>query len=104
MLTPSHGKHVHALAVITAVHGNTLYAENVETLQRDEKDDLAKAIRREMTLATRLVQHTLSGKDTKWDEITSPIASSRCRALGRSPTGPELAALHMNAFKRARKE
>ena len=104
MLTPSHGKHVHALAVITAVHGNTLYAENVETLQRDEKDDLAKAIRREMTLATRLTQHTFSGKSTKWDETTSPIASSRCRALGRSPTGPELDVLNMNVAKKARNE
>ena len=101
MLTPSHGKHVHALAVITAVHGNTLYAENVETLQRDEKDDLAKAILQEMTLATRLMQHTFSSKSTKWDETTSPIASSKCRALGRSPTGPELDVLNMNVAKKA---
>ena len=46
MLTPSHGKHVYALAVITAVDGSTLYTENIETLQRDEKE-IAKAIRQE---------------------------------------------------------
>jgi len=104
MLTPSHGKHVHALAVITAVNGNTLYAENVESLQQNEKDDLAKAICQEMTLATRLMQHTFSSKSTKWDETTSPIASSRCRALGRSPTGPELDVLNMSVAKKARNE
>ena len=102
MLTPSHGKHVYALAVITAVHGNTLYAENVEALQRDEKEHLAKAIRREMTLVTRLLQHTSSSKGAVWDETTSPIASSRCRVLGKSPTGPELDVMDINVAKKAR--
>ena len=50
MLTNAH----YALAVITAVDGSTLYSENTETLQRDEKENLAKAIRQEMTLVTRL--------------------------------------------------
>ena len=104
MLTPSHGKHVHALAVITAVHGNELYAENVESLQRDETDYLTKAIRQEMTLVTRLLQHTSSNPRTKWDETTSPIASSKCRALARSPTGPELDVLSVHVAKKARTE
>ena len=96
MLTPSHGKHVYALAVITAVHGNTLYAENVESLQQAEKEKITKTIRQEMALVTLLLQHK---KYATWDETTSPIASSRCRALGRSPTGPELEAMDMNVAK-----
>ena len=36
-LTPAHGKHVFALAVITSVQDNTLYAETVEQIQKDEK-------------------------------------------------------------------
>ena len=99
MLNPSHGKHVFALAVITAVDGHTLYVQNVEIIQRDEKDQLAKAIRQEMTLASRLMQHTLSGKSVDWDDTTSPIASARCRKLGRSPTGPELNILDMSPAK-----
>ena len=90
MLTPSHGKHVYALAVITAVDGSTLYTESVETLQRDEKENLAKAIRQEMTLVTRLLEHTAANKMAKWDETTSPLVSSKCRKLSKSPTGPEL--------------
>ena len=101
-LSPSHGKHVYALVVITGVHGNTLYAENVETLQRDEKDQLAKAIRQEMTLVTRLLQKKSSPKEVQWDEKTSPIASSKCRLLCRSPTGPELDAMNIRAPKKAR--
>ena len=99
MLAPTHGKHVFALAVITSIHGDTLYAENVASLHRDEKDQLAKAIRQEMTLATRLMHHTTSGNNTPWTGTTSPLASSKCRTLGRSPTGQELEALHMSIAK-----
>ena len=102
MLTPSHGKHVYALVVITAIHDKTLYAENVECLQREEKDQLTKAIRQEMTLAMHLMRHALAGKSTKWDETTSPIASSKCRALGKSPTGPELDVINIDTAKKAR--
>jgi hypothetical protein len=102
MLTPSHGKHVYALVVITAIHDKTLYAENVECLQREEKDQLTKAIRQEMTLAMHCMRHALAGKSTKWDETTWPIASSKCRALGQSPTGPELDVLNMDIAKKAR--
>ena len=99
MLTPTHGKHVYALAVITAVHGNTLYAENVETLQLVDKENLAKAIRQEMTLVTQLLQHTSVNKGAEWNETTYPLVSARCRALGRSPTGPELDSLNIHASK-----
>ena len=51
-LAPSHGKHVYALVVITAVHEKTLFAENVETLQKDEKEQLTKAMKQEMMLVT----------------------------------------------------
>ena len=88
MLAPAHGKHVYALAVITAIRDDTVYAAIVESVQRDEKEQLAKAIPQEMTLATRFMQHTIGGKTAPWDETTSPLASSRCRVLGRSPTGP----------------
>ena len=37
MLTPAHGKHAFALALITSVQDNTLCAETVETIQKDEK-------------------------------------------------------------------
>ena len=101
MLTPSHGKHVYALAVITAIYGCTRYAQNVVKLQRAEKDQLAIATRQEMTLASRLLEHTLSGNNVDWNE-TSPIASARCRKLDRSPTGPQLDILNMSPCKRAR--
>ena len=101
MLAPAHGKHVYALVVITAIRDDTVYAAIVESVQRDEKEQLAKAIRQEMTFATRLMQHTIGCKTTPWDETTSPLASSRCRVLGRSPTGPELDALHISTGKKA---
>ena len=104
MLAPSHGKHVYALVVITAIRDDTVYAAIVESVQRDEKEQLAKAIRQEMTLATRFMQHTIGGKTTPWDETTSPLASSRCRVLGRGPTGPELDALYISTGKQARIE
>ena len=47
MLSPSHGKHIYAIAIITAISGNTLYAENVETVPRDEKDKLATCMSQE---------------------------------------------------------
>ena len=70
-------------------------------VQRDEKDQLAIAIRQEMTLASRLMKHTLSGKIVDWSAI-SPIASARCRKLGRSPTGPQLDILNVSPCKIAR--
>ena len=51
--------------------------------------------------STRLMQYTIGCKTTPWDEATSPLASSRCRVLGRSPTGPELDALHISTGKKA---
>ena len=76
MLAPAHGKHVYALVVITAIRDDTVYAAIVESVQRDEKEQLAKAIRQEMTLAIRFMQRTVVGKTTPWDETTSPLASS----------------------------
>ena len=93
-----------ALAVITAVHGNTLFAENVETLQRDEKEQLTKAMRQEMMLVTHLLKHTSTGSFIEWNETTSPLASSRCRELSRSPTGPELDVLDVHVTKKPRTE
>ena len=90
MLTPSHGKTVYALVVITAVDGSTLYTENVETLHGADKDNLARAIRQEMTLVARLLEYTASNKMAKWDDTKSPLQSSKCRILSKSPTGPEL--------------
>ena len=90
MLTPSHGKTVYALVVITAVDGSTLYTENVETIQEADKENLARAIRQEMTLVARLLEYTASQKRAKWDDTKSPLQSSKCRTLSRSPTGPEL--------------
>ena len=96
MLSPSHGKHIYAIAIITAISGNTLYAENVETVPRDEKDELATCMSREMTLVTRLMKHRgKEGTKKSWDETTSPLASRSCRKLGKSPTGPELDALDL---------
>ena len=95
---------MHALPVITAIRVDTVYAAIVESVQRNEEEQLTKAIRHEMTLATRLMQHTIGGKTRPWDETTSPLASSRCRVLGRSPTGPELDALHISTGKKARIE
>ena len=102
MLSPSHGKHIYAIAIITAISGNTLYAENVETVPRDEKDKLATCMRQEMTLVTRLMTHTgKEGTKKSWDETTSPLASRSCRKLGKSPIGPELDALDLPQEKNA---
>ena len=102
MFTPSHGKRVFAAAVITGIHGDTLFAENVETLTRGEKDKLTKAIRQEMTIATRFMQHTISDTRTPWNETCSPLAAQMCRVFAKSPTGPELEALHISTAKKAR--
>ena len=102
MLTPAHGSHVYALAVITSVQGKTLYAENVESLQHADKDNAVKAIRQEMTLVAELLKHTSANKSATWDDTTSPLVSARCRKLGRSPTGPELESLDIHPAKKAR--
>ena len=104
MLTPSHGKHVFALVVVTAIKDATVFAENVELLQQKEKDDLAMTMRQEMTLAVRLMEHAASGHNTPWSETTSPLVAQRWRQLCRSPTGPELEALHVQMSKKARVE
>ena len=63
-LTPAHGKHVFALAVITSVEDNTLCAETVETIQKEEKNKLAMAMLQEMTLAVDLIKHASVGVAT----------------------------------------
>ena len=102
MLTPSHGRHMYVLVVITSVLENTLYAENVESLQQNDAVDVTKAIQQEMALVSRFLQHTSENKGATWDEVTSPIVSKRYRSLGRSPTGPELNILDMKSAKQAR--
>ena len=102
MLTPSHGRHMYALVVITSVLENALYAENVESLQQNDAVDVTKTIQQEMALVIRLLQHTSENKGATWDEVTSPIASKKCRSLDRSPTGPELNILDMKSAKQAR--
>ena len=89
-LTPAHGKHVFALAVITSAQENTLYAETVEQIQKDEQKNLVMAMRQEMALAVDLIKHTSIGIAAPWTEETSPLAASSCRVLGESPTGPDL--------------
>ena len=69
---------------------NTLYAETVETIQKDEKNNLVMTMRQEMALAVDLIKHTSVGIAAPWTEETSPLAASSCRALGKSPTGPDL--------------
>ena len=99
-LSPAHGKQVYALAVITAVHGTTLIAENVETVEKGEKEQLVKAMKQEMRLATELLKHTANGSFVSWNETTSPLTSSRCRELSRSPTGPELDVMDIQVSKK----
>jgi hypothetical protein len=93
MLTPSHGKPAFALAVITAVNATTLFAETVETFSKDDKDAMLMSIRQEMTLAVALMENASKGSEALWSDTTSPLAASRCRHLGKSPTGPELDAM-----------
>ena len=80
------------------------FAKNVETLTRGEKDRLTKAIRQEMTIAIRLMQHTISGARTPWNETTSPLAAQKCLVRRKSPTAPKLEDLHMSTAKKARTE
>ena len=89
-LTPAHGKHVFALAIITSVQDNTLCAETVETIQADEKNRLTMTMRQEMTLAVDLIKHTSLGITAPWTDTTSPLKAPSCRVLGKSPTAPEL--------------
>lgn len=102
MLTPGHGKHVFALAVITSMKDNEFFAEIVETIQQVEKDTLAITMRQEMTLAVELMKHAATGLVTTWDDTTSPLVSQRCRVLGKSPTGPPLEALESPLAKKTR--
>ena len=99
MLTPSHGKHVFALAVITAMKDNTLFAESVETIQQSDKDSLAMTMRQEITLAVSLMKHAATGNVTTWTDTMSPLGSKRCRELSKSPTGPELEAFEAQPTK-----
>ena len=89
-LTPAHGKHVFALAVVTSIQDNTLCAETVETIQKDEKNSLTMTMRQEMALAVDLIKHASTGVATPWTDTTSPLCAPPCRALSKSPTGPEL--------------
>jgi hypothetical protein len=102
MLTPSHGKHVFALAVITACQDGTLFAENVEQLQASEKDRLLSTMRQEMTLVVKLMQSMESNQATPWSDSASPLVSQKCRALGRSPTGPPVDAMEVSVAKKPR--
>ena len=90
LLTPTHGKHVFALAVITSVQDNTLFAESVETIQKDEKNSSLMTMLQEMTLAVELMKHASAGVTTPWTDVISPLAAPRCRVLGKSPRGPQL--------------
>ena len=104
ILTPAHGKPVFALALITSVQGDTLFAETVEAIQKDDKDKLMTTMRQEMTLAVELMRHVAGGKPTAWNDMSSPLAASRCRSLGRSPTGPELDPIDAQSAKSRRIE
>jgi len=102
ILTPSHGKSVFAVAVITAMQGNILCAESVEAVQMDEKVHLSTTMLQEMALAVDLVTHTSTGVATPWSDLTSPSKGSHCRILGRSPTGPDMGQFEPTAAKRPR--
>ena len=103
-LTPSHGKHVFALAVITSVQDNILCAESVETIQKDDKDKLSMIMQQEMALAVDLIKHASGGTPTPWTDTTSPLTAASCRVLGKSPSGPELEAIEAHTGKKARFE
>ena len=102
ILTPSHGKSVFAVAVITAMQGNILCAESVEAVQLDDKTALSTTMMQEMSLAVDLVTHTSTGVATPWSDATSPLGGSSCRILSKSPTGPPLDPLEPTVAKKAR--
>ena len=89
-MTPSHGKNVFAVAVVTATMGNILCAESVDQISMDDKSALTMAMMQEMKLATQLVTHTSTGVAAPWSDATSPLGAAQCRSLGKSPTGPDL--------------
>jgi hypothetical protein len=103
-LTPAHGKHVFALALITSAQQQTLFAETIETVQKDDKDKLSMIMQQEMALAVQLIKQTAKSKAVSWTETISPIAASRCRALGKSPTGPSMDPLEAPPAKVPRTE
>ena len=90
MLSPAHGKHFFALAVITSVQDNTIFAETVETIQKDEKDTLSMTMRQEIALVMGLMKHASVRITTPWNDTISPLAAPRCRSLVKSPTSPQL--------------
>ena len=102
MLSPAHGKHVFALAVITSVQDNTLFAETVKTIQKDEKDSLSVTMRQEMAWAIGLMKHASVGITTPWNDAISPLAAPRCRSLGKNPTGPQLDPMESTSTKISR--
>ena len=101
-LTFAHGKHVFALAVITSVQENTLLAETVESIQKDEKNSLSTIMMQEMALAVELIKHASSGITTLWTETSSPLGAAQCRNLCKSPSGPPLDPMDATAAKMQR--
>ena len=59
-------------------------------LSEDEKNNFVMTMRQEMALPVDLIKHTSVGIAAPWTEETSPLAASSRRALGKSPTGPDL--------------
>ena len=89
-LTPKHGKHAFAVAVVSSAQGNKLFAEAVEPIGPEDRNSVAKAMQQEMALAAELMAFAAKASPVTWNEQMSPLSAARCRILGRSPTGPEI--------------
>ena len=91
LINPVRGKPLHALVVVTAMKGDTIYADSIEIIQTEvDRKELVASMRKEISLAIDLLRSASSDSKATWSDATSPLASGRCKTLGRSPTDADL--------------
>ena len=91
LINPVRGKPLHALVVVTAMKGDTIYADSIEIIQTEvDRKELVASMQKEISLAIDLLHRASSDSKATWSDATSPLASGRCKRLGRSPTDVDL--------------
>ena len=106
LLVPKHGKPVYALAIVSSVTPNDIYAETVEQITAEEAVELTRAIDVEMTLAHFLVKlHNAGLEDGRvdapaklWTPQKTPLNGKTCRTLGRSPTEADCSPMKVRKY------
>ena len=84
-LDPPRGGTQHALVIVTAKTDASFVVESVQLLSAEEAAQAKQSLLKVLHMAMRI-----HGRDRKrtleWGETFSPVASRKCRRVGRSPT------------------